>query len=140
MIVTVSDVMRRVRNHFVTGFSDGQWVLSGGILSPAAFSPGDWIAITQAGALCGVYQLDERGMLPDCADGQWDGRIWLLSPPADFLRLCREIAQWAAKHEDPTLVSERFGQYSRSQSSPAWERVFAAALAPYTRMYTEVTL
>lgn len=137
MTVTVSDVMRRVRNHFALSYRDDAWTLENGVLAPDAFAPGDWIAIVGAGSITGVYQLDEHGALP-LPDQRWTGRIWLLEPPADFLRLCREIGEWTESHPDPTTLSEHFGQYSRSQTTAAWERVFAAALHPYTRMYSEV--
>lgn len=138
MTVTIPDVMRHVRNHFVTGCIDWHWQTEGGALSPAgSFRPGEWIAIAD-GPLRGVWQLDEYGAIPGAADAAWTGRVFLLEPPGDFLRLCGEIAEWAKAHADPTLLSERFGAYSRSQSSGDWTRVFARALAPYKRMYAEV--
>ena len=140
MNVTIPDVMRHVRNHFVTSRIDWSWRLSGGLLLPeTSFRPGEWIAILD-GPVRGVWQLDETGAIPGAADAAWEGRICLLEPPAGFLRLCGEIAEWAAKHADPTLISERFGEYSRSHASGDWTQVFASALAPYTRMYTEVNL
>lgn len=139
MTITPADVMRHVRNHFVSAAVCGEWTLAGGILSPAGcFKPGEWIAIPDAGAVSGIHQLDEYGALPGLPDAGWSGPILLLAPPADFLRLCREIADWAERHPDVTAVSERFGAYSRTQTSPAWEKVFAEALTPYRRMYPEV--
>lgn len=141
MSVSVSDVMRHVRNHFVIGFADGNWQLQDGRLLPEiGLSPGAWIALTDADHLTGVHQLDEHGQLPHLPDNLWSGRLWMLAPPADFLRLCREISQWDDAHPDPTLVSERFGEYSRSQSGTAWQRVFASSLSPYFRMYPEVNV
>lgn len=141
MTISVSDVMRRVRNHFITGSMEGSWQLSGGRLLPAGrFMPGEWIAITGPDAPAGVWQLDEDGSLPDAADAAWTGTICRLSPPEDFLRLCREIAQWAERNPDPALRSERFGAYSRTQHSGDWGQIFASALAPYVRMYPEVNL
>lgn len=141
MSIAVSDVMRHVRNHFVTGYADFTWKTIDGPVQPElGLTPGTWIAITGADAISGVYQIDEHGAISGIPDGQWTGRIWFLSPPAAFLRLCREIDDWVKAHPDPTLVSEKFGAYSRSQSSAAWQRVFASALSPYMRMYPEVTL
>ena len=68
------------------------------------------------------------------------GCICLLSPPPSFLRLCGEIAAWAREHADPSLRSERFGEYSRTLEHRDWTQAFAAALAPFYRMYTEVNL
>lgn len=140
MNVTVPDVMRHVRNHFVSGRIDESWLVKDGVLSPRGLlGPGDWIAILD-GPLCGVYQLDELGMLPGAPTAAWEGRICLLTPPAGFLRLCCEISAWVKEHPDPTLTSERFGEYSRTLAHRDWTQQFAASLTPYTRMYTEVIL
>lgn len=139
MTVTVSDVMRRVRNFFPVASTEGPWQLRQGMLTPTLHAPGDWIAIEGEGP-AGVYRLDEHGAICGVSDCEWTGRVWLLRPPADFLRLCAQIAQWQEAHPDPTVLSERFGEYSRSQTGAAWEKVFAAALRPYLRMYPEVRL
>ncbi len=138
MKVTVSDVMRHVRTFFVSGSVCGEWGLEGGVLSPAAFSPGSWIAIEGPDAPAGVYQLDENGALPLEGCCAWQGRICQLAPPADFLRLCGEISVWADAHPDPSLQSERFGEYSRTQAVSGWQGAFADALRPYMHMYREV--
>lgn len=138
MAVTVQDVMRQVRNHFVAGSVCGQWEVVGGQM-PAAFLPGSWIAIPE-GPLMGVWQLDEGGAIPGGQDAVLDGTVYLLEPPEDFLRLCEEIAQWSAAHPDPSAAAERFGEYSRSQSPGGWDQVFQSVLAPYRRMFAEVTV
>lgn len=138
MTVTVPDVMRHVRNHFPTGRIQESWQLSGGRLTPSFFLPGEWIAVTGPDAPCGIYCLDENGCIPGAADAQWEGAIVLMNPPEDFLRLCDEIAAWVQRHPDPAATSERLGEYSRSSSGDGWTQVFASALAPYRRMYTEV--
>lgn len=138
MTVTIPDVMRHVRNYFVSARIDESWrVVNGAILPEGIFGPGEWIAIA-GGPLSGVHQLDEYGDIPCAGNAAWDGRICLLTPPAGFLRLCSEIAAWAKAHPDPTMTSERFGEYSRSQEHTDWTQAFAPSLAPYRRMYAEV--
>lgn len=139
MRVTVSDVMRRVRNYFPSGYVEGAFTATSGVLSPNPLGPGEWVAIPD-GPWAGVYQADALGRVEALRDGTWQGRMFLLSPPEDFLRLCGEISAWAGKKSDPTVVSEKFGEYSRTQSSPAWEKVFSAALQPYRRMFSEVNV
>ena len=141
MTVKVSDVMRHVRNHFILDARTGDWSHTGGALTPSdSFSPGMWIAVTgvENGAPCGVYQLDENGGIPDLGDMQWTGAIYRLNPPADFIRLCRDIACWAAAHPDPGVTAEKLGEYSVSRQGIGWAAAFAPALAPYRRMYAEV--
>ena len=141
MTVEVSDVMRHVRNHFIQDVRTGFWQHTGGTLTPAEpFTPGMWIAITGAGSPSGVYQLDEKGGLPHQGDAAWNGPVYRLALPADFLRLCGEIAAWAAANPDPAVSAERLGEYSVSRKAVTWQEAFASALAPYRRMFTEVRL
>lgn len=140
MIIKVSDVMRHVRNHFIRDMLIGEFAQLAGVLNPAAdFEPGMWIAITGEDAPCGVYQLDEKGGIPDLGDVTFVGRVFRLAPPADFIRLCGDINCWAAANPDPGLESEKLGVYSVSRRGITWEEAFATALHPYRRMYSEVT-
>ena len=124
MTVTVQDVMRQMRNYFIASTLTGTFTVADGIIDlDPPLAPGAWVAIEGSGSLDGVHQLDENGKLPDAAD---------------FLRVCRDIRDWADKHPDETLLTEKFGSYSRSQSSSAWEKVFERRLRPYLRMFPEV--
>ena len=139
MTVKVSDVMRRIRNHFVRDALRGDWAHSGGVLTPSdQLAPGMWIAITGNDAPAGVYQLDEKGGVPGLEDVAWTGVVYRLNPPADFLRLCGDIGCWAEAHPDPGVTGEKLGAYSVTRKGLDWEAAFAPALAPYRRMYTEV--
>ena len=147
MTVKVSDVMRHVRNHFVQRSITGDWTHQNGTLTPSeALSPGMWIAVPgqergreeASAAPRGVYQLDEKGGIPDLGDAAWTGTVCLLAPPADFIRLCGDIACWAAANPDPAVTDEKLGQYSVSRQALSWQEAFAPALAPYRRMFPEV--
>lgn len=139
MTVTAQDVMRQIRNYFIASTLTGTFTVADGKLTlDPPLAPGAWIAIEGAGTLDGVHTLDENGCLPGAADGSWRGMLHLLSPTADFLRLCADIRDWADKHPDETLLTEKFGSYSRSQSSSAWEKVFERRLRPYQKMFAEV--
>lgn len=140
MTVNVSDVMRHVRNHFIRKSLEKCWSHLDGTLTPAdELSPGDWIAVCAApGAPCGVFHLDENGGIPGAADCSWDGVVCLLDPPADFLRLCDDIAHWAAANPDASVTGEKLGAYSVTRQALSWQSAFAADLSPYRRMYPEV--
>ncbi|MBQ4581314.1 MAG: hypothetical protein IJA83_11710 [Clostridia bacterium] len=140
MTIKVSDVMRHVRNHFVADCITGSFVHTGGTLTPGdAFQPGMWIAVCGKDAPQGVYQLDENGGIPDLGDRDFRASIYRLNPPADFIRLCGDIACWAAANPDPAVSAEKLGEYSVSRRAVTWESAFAPALAPYRRMFAEVT-
>ena len=139
MTVKVSDVMRHVRNHFIRDSLCATWHHAGGTLTPTEhFRPGMWIAITGNNAPTGVFQLDEQGGIPGLEDITWTGRVYRLNPPADFIRLCGDIACWAAANPDIAITGEKLGEYSVSRRAVTWQEAFAPALAPYRRMYAEV--
>lgn len=137
MKITTADVMRRIRHYFVAATIVRQWHTEGGVLYPTdAIAPGSYIAVSENGPR-GVYRLDENGRSAELPNRQWTGPVSVLQPPADFLALCDEISQWAEKN-DPAVTRESFGEYSVQRENTAWESAFAAALAPYMRMYPEV--
>jgi hypothetical protein len=74
---------------------------------------------------------------------EFDGRVWLLKPPADFLDLCAEISAYDDKNPAGAYAQESFGGYSYSRrnagGSTAWQDVFAGRLASYRgKMFSEV--
>ncbi len=82
--------------YFIASTLTGTFTVADGIIDlDPPLAPGAWVAIEGSGSLDGVHQLDENGKLPDAADGSWRGLLHLLSPTADFLRLCRDIRDWA---------------------------------------------
>lgn len=147
MTISVPDLMRETRNYFPAAAMDGTWTLLSGALTPAdGLQAGAWVAVT--GSLCnnGVYQLDDACAIPGAANESWDGRVWLLAPPADFLALAAEVSAWVQQQGSAVAVKESFGAYSRelatdSQGKPlTWQAYFARQLQPWRRMYTEVKL
>lgn len=143
----IQNVMREVRNYFPRYRIDGRWKASGGVLEGCdMLLTGDWVAMTGSDRWDGVYQVAEDGTLPGLADGVWYGTLWLLKPPEAFLTLCGEITAWCEKHPADDVTDERFGEYSVRRAVDAqgvpvgWQRVFAASLLPWRRMYSEVPL
>ena len=147
MNITVPDLMRETRNFFPAAALDAAWTLRSGALSPLrGLRPGDWIAVSGSLYNNGVYQLNADCAIPGAVDEHWDGRIWQLSPPADFLALAARISTWAARQGETAAVKESFGAYSRELATDSngrpitWQAYFAQELLPYRRMYTEVKL
>lgn len=143
MTIKVSDVMRHVRNHFIRSACAGSFRQENGVLTPSDgaadyFTPGMWVAIVSKDGPQGVFQLTDQAGLADTQDITFTGTVYVLDPPADFLRLCGDIACWAAANPDPAVSAEKLGEYSVSRRAVTWEAAFAPALAPYRRMYSEV--
>ena len=146
MTVTITDIMREIRNCFPVAVLYGPWQITDGVLTPPTGLPDSgWIALEGFDGLDGVHQLEAGRSLSGAPDGSWTGRVWLLSPPEDFLRVCQQIADWAHKQPDPSVQSESFGAYSRTSLTVSgrplgWQDIFADALRPYRRMFPEVSI
>lgn len=89
----------------------------------------------------GVYCYKEGLVLED---ETFDGAIWLMAIPKDFLALAKEIDDWIAKYGEALnspYTSESFGGYSYSKASGnngggavTWQDAFASKLNLYRRI------
>ena len=149
MSVTVPDVMHEVRNSFPAHAMTGAWNLRDGCLTPCdLLLEGDWIAICCGARADGIHQVGPGGQLDDggLPDEALSGEIWLLNPPASFLALCGEIADWADRNSLDAVESERFGAFTQRRAlsanglPPDWPAMFRLRLTPYRRMIGEVGL
>lgn len=144
MAVSVAAVMRQCRNYFPTGYMDGTFRITGNVL-PGVDSP--WVYISGSAYHDGVWQLADGYLTGRSVDGlgdeSFDGRVWMLNPPEDFLELCKEIKAYEEKNPIGAFASESFGAYSYTRGTgngqaQGWPAAFSAQLAPYRRMFTEV--
>ena len=144
MAVSISAVMRHVKNFFARGCMDGEFTVSGGKLTPAPASP--YIAVSGSSMIDGAYAVGE---LPFAAKETFTGRVWLLYPPEDFLALCEQISKYDDANPAGAMQSESFGDYTYRRASvgmngsggvASWQTAFAIHLNPYRRMYTEVDI
>ena len=140
MSVTVAAVMRRVRNYFEQGYRTGSFTVSGGRLSPAPSA--GWVAIEGSRYYSGVHQMlgdHLAGTTASMPEETFEGTVWMLAPPEDFLALCQRIRQYEESKPDDALRSERFGDYSYTRAAPKdWPEAFARELRPFRKMMTEV--
>lgn len=135
--------MAHVNRYFEAGPAvTGQFTITDGRLD---VPPGSWIAIN-GGTASGVWHVGDDGRVQGLRDQCFQGRVWLLEPPEDFLRLCGAIGDWCAQHPKQSLVTEQIGGYSCTRAVDeggvplGWQQVFSADLMPWRRMYTEVKL
>lgn len=147
MAVSIAAVMRRVRNYFERGYRQGTFSIVGNVLSPAVDAP--MIAVTGSRYHDGVYasvngiMQGAEGVKPD---ETFEGIVWKLYPPDDFLDLCKKISIYDDKNPVGALASESFGDYSYTRdtnmgmSGAGWANAFAPDLAAYRRMFTEVNV
>ena len=146
MAVSVAAVMRQCRNYFETGYIDGTFRITGNALSGAEGAK--WVFISGSLYHNAVWEIVDGYLTGRDVDGlpdeEFDGRIWFLDPPPDFLELCKTIKTYEEKNPVGALAQERFGEYSYMRgmsgraSDSSWTAAFSAELLPYRRMYTEV--
>ena len=95
----------------------------------------------------GTYHVKAEGL----KDETFDGAVWIMSPPKDFLAVVSDIEAWEKKYgnvDGPSyspFTSESFaGTYSYSKSegsgdgkaSGGWQKAFAERLDVYRRLRT----
>lgn len=143
MSVSVENVMRYVNNFFDRACYHGAFSVSGGGINlPVHLPDNAWIAIS--GSMChdGVHEMYSEYALPT-PDEEFTGTVYVLCPPASFLELCKQIAEYDEKTPVGALQSESFGNYSYTRANgqngvKTWQEAFAMQLRPYRRMFTEV--
>lgn len=138
MAVSIAAVMRHVRNYFERGFVEGEFTVSGGVLSPTPAAR--YFAIEGSIYHDGVYR---EGELKESPAETFSGKVWTLCPPDDFIALCAEISAFDDNNPAGAMQSESFGEYSYTRmggadGAPGWICVFSNQLHPYRRMFTEV--
>lgn len=146
MAVSIAAVMRHIRNFFERGYREGTFSIVGNVISPAVDAP--MIAVQGSRYHDGVYAAT-HGILQDAGerpDETFEGIVWMLYPPDDFLELCRKIDEYDRKNPVGAFQSESFGDYSYTRNTnngvygASWENAFVREMATYRRMYTEVNV
>lgn len=146
----IGEICAEIKNYFVyeEDIRIGDWTISNGQVSPIIDFPTDYIRIVGSRLNDGVHKVSDLVENP-LKDEEFHGAIWIMSPPADFIALAGEIAEWQAKNgsADSTNMSpfqsESFGGYSYSKSSggssagassvPTWQSTYASRLKQYRR-------
>ena len=103
--------------------------------------PGQYFRIVGSIFNDGVYCFNNKLVLED---ETFDGAIWLMAIPKDFLALAKEIEDWEAAYGsalNSPYTSESFGGYSYSKASGkngggavTWQDAFASRLNLYRRI------
>ena len=146
MAVSIAAVMRHCRNFFEVGYLDGTFRITGNALPDA--KDAHYVYISGSMYHDGVWEICNGYMTGKSIEGledeEFDGRVWLLAPPVDFLETVKQMQEYEEKNPISALSSETFGGYSRTwamggkPSDRSAMAVFRDSLAPYIRMYTEV--
>ena len=140
----LEELMRECRNYFLIpgGVHPDTYTIKGGSIALPFLRAGQYFRIVGSVLNDGVYQYG------DCAlrDETFDGAIWAMAVPAEFLRLEEEIKAWRTQYENAAnspFQSESFAGYSYTKSSAngnsggsvtGWQGVFASRLNKWRKL------
>lgn len=148
----IDSICREIKNYF-SDENDrfiGDFFIVDGEFSPSfSIQDGQYYRIVGSVFNDGVYIRGQE----ELKDETFNGAIWLMKPPKDFLKLVEDIEAWQEKYGGVDSVSmspyssESFGGYSYSkavstfasgnssgQSGLTWQSEFSDRLAPYGRV------
>jgi hypothetical protein len=141
--MSLSELCAEVRNYFIKSTSDihnGKFTIEGGKIAPLDFlQKNQYFRIVGSVFNDGVYKNDEELNL---TDEVFEGAVWSMSLPPDFIDLCTEIEEYKKSDmaKPSPYTSESFGGYSYSKATDSngvpldWKKVFASRLNRYRRI------
>ena len=145
MAVSVAAVMRHCRNYFVDGWQEGVFRITGNALPEAVGA--HYIYISGSMMHDGVWEVCNGYLTGRDVQGleneEFDGRVYFLKPPVDFLDLCREVSEYDDKCPVGAYVSESFGEYQYSRASvngavADWVTAYKDRLVPFYKPFPDV--
>ena len=104
--------------------------------------PGQYIRIFGSELNDGVYKYPvEAAEGAPLQDEEFNGVIWKMRPPREFLELVKQIEDWMDKYGDamrnPYQSEDVIGVYRYTKASAGlatWQKVFEQQLKPYRRL------
>lgn len=145
----ISEVCAHIHNYFeedsVTGermIYQGHYKIENGTITLPFMKPGQYIRIFGSELNDGVYKYPvEAAEGAPLQDEEFDGVIWKMRPPKEFLDLVKQIEDWMDKYGDamrnPYQSENVIGVYRYTKASAGlatWQKVFEQWLKPYRRL------
>lgn len=141
----IDSLCKYLNNYFIhdrSAFHFGTFTIEDGSVVDVDFlQDGQFFRIAGSVFNDGVYKWPAAGL----KDEAFDGAIWAMSVPPDFVALAKEISDWVTANQDvinSPYQSESFGGYSYSkaaggsgsgESVAGWKTQFASRLSLYKR-------
>lgn len=144
----LSEICAEIKNYFTHDCDRhiGDFEIIDGVISPSFDIITDYIRIVGSHLNDGVHKVSEMTL----QDEKFHGAIWVMSPPADFLAIAKEIEDWQAKYGGvdsqamSPYSSESFGGYSYSKMQgyastgggmlTDWKNLYMSRLSKYRRI------
>ena len=145
----ISEVCAHIHNYFeedpVTGermIYQGHYKIENGSITLPFMKPGQYIRIFGSELNDGVYKYPvEAAEGAPLQDEEFNGVIWKMRPPREFLELVKQIEDWMDKYGDamrnPYQSEDVIGVYRYTKASAGlatWQKVFEQQLKPYRRL------
>lgn len=142
----INDLCKYLNNYFIhdrSAFHFGVFTIEEGSLGELPFlQDGQYFRIAGSVFNDGVYKYPAAGLKNET----FNGAIWAMSVPADFVALAQEIKAWVAQNQtvlDSPYSSESFGGYSYTRAGGyasnggsgvlSWQTQFEPRLSLYRR-------
>lgn len=157
----LSEITRSINNHFAIdqrtgglyGAEQGEFAIADGrIAVKSKYLVGQYIAISGSMLNDGVYKIDAVSdgaiSVTGLIDETFDGTIYSLRIPREFIALCDRINAFAESEDGQAgnIVSAGFGIQSQSFATDeagqksGWEYAFRTSLHRYRRAFPDIRL
>lgn len=98
--MTMLELCMKCRNFHNPTKIPGHYAVTGGVLEPLPYIPdGAWIRIVGSVFNDGCWQYPSSGL----TDEEFDGAVWLMHVPSDFVTLLNDINAWEAANRDAII-------------------------------------
>ena len=140
----LEELMREGRNYFLIpgGVHPDTYTIKNGSIALPFLRAGQYFRVVGSVLNDGVYQYGNCSL----RDETFDGAIWAMAVPTEFLHLEEEIKAWRTQYENAAnspFQSESFAGYSYTKSSTngnsggsvtGWQGVFASRLNKWRKL------
>ena len=149
---TLTTLCGGLRNWFDRGRRYfGTFTIQDGVLTGMSgrLKPGQYFRIVGSDFNDGVHQTpsEDCGETGTLTDETFDGAVWAMSVPPDFLLLAGEVEDWRTRYEaaaSSPYSMESYGGYTRQKASGrnsngqstviTWQTVFAQRMNQYRKL------
>lgn len=116
------EVMKKCNNFFYYSIEGGKHIIANGRLKVRGkYLVGQYILIENSILNDGLYlikSISEEGLeIEGVVDEEFEGVIWGLKVPRDFVELCKKITEYDISNNGKEYVSESFEGYSYTRAT-----------------------
>lgn len=127
------EVMRYVRNFFVTEYREGTFTIANGGLALPFKS--QYVLIEGSAFNNGLYECP----VDNLKNETFTGCVSAVNPPADFVTLVKDIEEYVSNNVPTGYASESFGGYSYTKATVngkpiGWQDVFRDRLKVWCKL------